>query len=253
MKDIQPDSKPAGMAFLKFKPFFLLSCALLFAACFTKCFPTGEKTVIAKIIQAYGGKDALARVSSLTAEGKITTFMPKDEGTYFLTMKRNRKLLVNIKYTKRTEKRILNGSRGYSGTDKEVTEVTGSAYDAMVYQYNQMDLPYGLLDGTFRAKYLRKDNFHGRPADILKVTDRAGNEMEAVVDSENYHIVKTTGTFGTGQEKAGLSAEFEDFRKVDGILFPFIIVNYADGFKISVTRIIKYTINPDIGDLVFSP
>ncbi len=29
---------------------------------------------------------------------------------------------------------------------KGVAEVTGSLYDAMVYQYNQMDLPYGLTE-----------------------------------------------------------------------------------------------------------
>jgi len=88
---------------------------------------------------------------------------------------------------------------------------------------------------------------------VLKLTDKRGNEMETAVDSENYHIVKTTGFFGMGQKKAGLSAEFSDFRIVNGVLLPFVIVNYADSFMISETRLSKYTINPDIGDSVFSP
>jgi hypothetical protein len=253
MKDIQPDFKPACMVSSKFKPFFILSCLLLFAASFAYCSSISEKTIVAKIVQAYGGKDALARVSALTAEGKITTFMPKDEGTYFLTMKRNRKLLVDIKYTKRTEKRILNGNRGYSGSDKEVTEVTGSPYEAMVYQYNQLDLPSGLLDGTFRISYLRKDNFHGRSVYVMKLTDRSGNEVDITVDNATHYIVKTSGFFVMGGEKAVLSSELSDFRKAGGVVFPFTIVNYADGFKISETWITKYTVNPDIGDAAFSP
>jgi hypothetical protein len=192
-------------------------------------------------------------VPSLAAEGKITTFMPKDEGTYSYYLKRNRRLLVDIKYTKRTEKRILNGDRGYSGTNKEVSEATGLTYRAMVYQYNQLSLPYGLLDGALRVTYLHKDSLYGRPVAVLKLTDRAGNEMEAAVDSENYHIVQTTGFFEMGQEKTRLSAEFSDFRMVDGVLIPFTIVNYADGLKISETQFIKCTINPDIRDAVFSP
>ncbi len=252
MKNAQPASTPFGTTFSKIKPFLLF--LIVFASLsHAHCSSAEEKTVVEKIIQAYGGRDALSRVSALAAEGKITTFMPNDHGTYFLYLKRSGKLLVDIKYTKRMEKRILNRDKGYSGTDKEVSEVTGPAYNAMVYQYDQIDLPYGLTDGAFRVTYLRKDSFRGRPVDVLKLTDKAGNEMEAVVDSENYHIVKTDSLFSMGREKALLSAEFEDFRKVDGVLLPFAIINYADGFKISETRIIKYTINPDIRDTVFSP
>jgi len=253
MKNVQPYFKLVGTAFQKCKPFFLLLLLVSIMISFPHFSLAGENAEVAKIIQAYGGKDALERVSSLAAEGKIITFMPKDEGTYFYYLKRNRQLLVDIKYTKRTEKRILNGDRGYRGTDEGTAEVTGSAYDAMAYQYNQLDLPYGLLDGAFKVTYLRKDSFHARPVAVLKFTDRAGNEMEAAVDSENYRIVKTTGFFGMGREKAGLSAEFSDFRMVVGVMLPFTIVNYADGFMISETRISKYTINPNISDSVFSP
>ncbi len=252
MKRSQPCSSPARVIGPTGKRLLLL---LLAAAALSsaQCFPAREKTVVARVIHAYGGRGALSRISSLAAEGNIMTYMPKDGGTYFFYLKRSGKLLVDIKYAKRTEKRILNGDRGYSGTDEAVAAATGPAYDAMVYQYNQLDLPYGLLDDAFRVAYLRGDRLGGRPVTVLKFTDRAGNEMEAAVDSENYHIVKTTALFRVGQDKARLSAAFSDFRVVDGVVLPFTIVNYADGFKISETKFANYTINPDIGDSVFSP
>ena len=167
MKNVQPEFKLIGTAFQKCKLFSLLLLLVSVPLYLPHCSPAREKAEVTKIIQAYGGKDALERVSSLAAEGKIQTFMPKDGGTYFYYLKRKRQLLVDIKYTKRTEKRILNGDQGYRGTDEETAEVTGSAYDAMVYQFNQLDLPYGLLDNSFRVAHLRKDSFQGRPVVVL--------------------------------------------------------------------------------------
>ncbi len=253
MKNVQTEPEPFGVSFSKYKSFFLLLLLVYAALSFAHRSTAEEKNEVAEIIRAYGGKDALSRVSALTAEGKITTFMPEDKGTYFLYLKRSGKLLVDIKYTKRTEKRILNGDKGYSGTDEKVAEVTGPSYNAMVYQYDQLDLPYGLLDSAFGVRYVKKDRLRERTVDVLGLIDRSGNEMDIAVDSETHFIVKTSGSFMMGGEKAVLSSEFRDFRKVGGIELPFTLVNYADGFKISETRITKYTVNPDIGDSVFSP
>jgi hypothetical protein len=110
------------------------------------------------------------------------------------------------------------------------------------------NLLYGLLEGFFKVTHIRKDSFHERPVVILKFTDRAGKEMEVTVDRYNYHIVKTNGVIGTGREKAGLSDDSSDFRMVEAISLPFMIVNHASGFMISETSIGKYTINQDISD-----
>jgi hypothetical protein len=48
-----------------------------------------------------------------------------------------------------------------------------------------------------------------------------------------------------------LGAEFSDYRKVDGILLPFKITNYADSTKISETEIIKYSINPAVDEATY--
>jgi hypothetical protein len=77
--------------------------------------------------------------------------------------------------------------------------------------------------------------------------------MEVFVNAENYRIVKCEGTFAVGTETTSLSAEFGDFRTVDGVILPFRIVNYAGGRKISVTTIDRYFINPAVDDALFRP
>jgi hypothetical protein len=123
----------------------------------------------------------------------------------------------------------------------------------MVYQYNELNLPYGLLDDMFMVRSLRKDTVNADAVNVLRLADRSGNQMDVFVHEENYRIVKCEGRFVVGAESTSLSAEFGDFRAVDGVLLPFMIVNYAGGRKISITTIDRYQINPTIDDSLFLP
>jgi len=211
-----------------------------------------ENDIVSKIIDAYGGKDNLAKVISIAAEGHINNFFSNDEGTYFRYIKRDRKLYVNIKYSRTEEKRILNGDKGYRGSDGKVSEVKGPPYDAMVYQYNQLDLPYGfIIDNTFKVTYLRKDALNGIDVKVLKVSDKYGHDIEVYVSARAFFILKVVGSFGKGDNAMSLGAEFSDFNKVNGVLLPFKITNYADSTKISETKITKYTINPSVDESAY--
>jgi hypothetical protein len=148
------------------------------------------KTIVSKIIDAYGGKEQLTKVTSISAEGRIKSFFSKDEGTYFRYMKRERKLFVDIKYSRTAEKRILNGEKGYRGTGGKVSETKGPSYDAMVYQYNQLDLPYGLIDNSFKVTYLRKDTPNGLDAEILKLEDKYGHNIEVYISLKDFLILR---------------------------------------------------------------
>jgi hypothetical protein len=206
-----------------------------------------------KIIEAYGGRERLTMVKSVAAEGQITALMRGDEGEYKRTFRRDGKLRVDINYTRSTERRILNGNKGFRGTGGQTEEVHGPRYLAMVYQYNELNLPFGLLDNSFTVKELPNDTLNSTDVRVLLCTDRTGNEMKVFVNAESYRIVKSLATFDMGGQTTSLGAELSDFRIVDGILFPFRIVNYAGGRKISETIIIRYAVNPPADDSLFAP
>jgi hypothetical protein len=123
----------------------------------------------------------------------------------------------------------------------------------MVYQYNELNMPFGLLDNSFTVTELRKDTLNNVDVHVLRCVDRAGNEMEVFVDGQKYRIVKSVGTFSMGTQSTSLSSEFSDFRIVDGVLFPFRIVNYAGGTRIAEIVITRYLVNPIVDDSLFTP
>jgi hypothetical protein len=216
--------------------------------------PTRDSgTVIDKVIEAYGGRERLAKVAAVAAEGRVTALVRNDEGSYRRTFRRDRKLVVDVALSRSTEKRILDGMRGFRGTGGQVEEVFGPRYLAMVYQYNELNLPFGLLDNSFTIVELRRDILHGADVRVLRCTDHEGNELDVFVSAENYRIVKCSGTFMMGTQSMSLGAEFSDFRSIGGVLFPFKIVNYAGGNKISETIMSGYVVNPLIDDELFKP
>lgn len=212
-----------------------------------------EKLFIAKIAGAYGGGRQLAKVRGISAEGRIKTFFPEDRGSYYRYMKLERKLYVDIRYSRSSEKRILNGMNGYRGTGGRMEKVLGLPYDGMVYQYNQLDLPFGLIDGSLKILEHRKGDFNGVSVEILDLADKYGYEIEVYVSTRNYHILKVIGYFTVGPNKTSLAVEFRDYKKVKGILLPFKIINYAMDSRISETDIAHYAINPKIDDSIFNP
>jgi hypothetical protein len=215
--------------------------------------PRSNGTVTERILEAYGSRERLERVVSVAAEGRITALVRGDEGTYKRTFRRDGKLFVDIHYHRSAERRILNGPKGFRGTGGEIEEVSGPRYLAMVYQYNELNMPFGLLDNSFTVTELRKDTLNNVAVHVLRCVDRAGNEMEVFVDGQKYRIVKSVGTFSMGTQSTSLSSEFSDFRIVDGVLFPFRIVNYAGGTRIAEIVITRYLVNPIVDDSLFTP
>jgi hypothetical protein len=53
--------------------------------------------------------------------------------------------------------------------------------------------------------------------------------------------------------RTSLSAEYSDFRKVGGAMFPFRVTNYAGDRRIAETVMNTYRINPPVPDSLFAP
>jgi hypothetical protein len=254
-------AKDGKMRLLTRRIFFCITLCLLFIAgpaglCADEVPDEAQRvaSVINKVIDVYGGKDAVGNIHSLHVKGNIKAFVLKDQGTYELYFKAGRKLRVETKYTRSAEFRILNGDRGYRGTDAlQVEEVHGTRYFAMVYHYKHLNILHDIVKGTYEISHAGRTALHDTPVEIFTFKDKEGAVMDVYIDARDFLILKVTGYFLEMKKKIGLSVEFSDFRKVDGVLLPFRVVNYAGGRKIAQTVIEKYFINQDIRDSLFEP
>jgi len=208
---------------------------------------------IARIIRAYGGPETIARVKTVYAKGNIRAQMLRDEGVYVRYFKRNRKLRVETSYNRSSERRILNDKKGWRSSGGIFEEVKEQRYLAMVYQYKQLDLPYGLLMNFYRIKDAGRGSLNGIPVRVLQLRDDEGPPMNIYVDLEKFYIVASLGYFTINNAETDLTAEFSDFRLVEGMPFPFRIINYGGGNKIGETSIQEYSINKDMDDSLFAP
>jgi len=210
-------------------------------------------SIIDKVIDAYGGKDVIGGIQSVSAKGKIEAFMLKDQGTYEYYFKRGRKLRVETKYGHSSEVRILNGDKGYRGTDTlPFKEVSGARYLSIVYQYKHLNILHDLITGAYQISSGGKAAVSDY-VEVFRLVDREGAVMDVFVDTRTAYIIKVTAYFAADNKQTELSAEFSDFKKVGNSVFPFRITNYAGGLKVAQTVIEKYSLNPDIADSMFAP
>lgn len=212
------------------------------------------KPFVSKIIEAYGGRKKIENIKTVYASGKINAFMRGDRGKYVLYFKRDRKLRLELSYSRSPEIRILNGGRGWRGAGREtLMEVSNNRYLAMVFQYKRLDLPHGLLTGSYTIEDAGSDVINDKKVRVFELGDSEGPRMKIYVDAERFYIVKVSGFFMMGQLTTELSAEYSDFRVIDGTPFPYRIINYAGGHKVGETIMEKYSVNSGMDDSIFSP
>jgi hypothetical protein len=210
--------------------------------------------LVQQIIDAYGGRALLENIHCLSAVGVLDSPMYPKPAKYLLDLKQDRKLRVEIRSGDSFELRILNGQRGYyQAADSPIVEVSGSRFLAMVYQFKELTMPRQLMTSSFTISDGGTSSANGIPVKLLLLRDSEGPPMKLYVDSVSGRILKDSGVFTINGAGTELSSEFHDFKKVDGRLLPFRIINYAGGQRIGELRIREYTINPLLSDALFAP
>ncbi len=236
--------------------FFILSLLIpssIFARTGSEITPASDD-LVSKVVKAYGGAEVVEMTRSVYAKGKIKATVRNDEGTYTRYLMRDRKLRVELEYSRSSETRILNGSRGWRGTDqKPLKEVTGHRLHAMVYHYKQLDIVYGLLKNKYTIKYTGERTLGNKKFAVMELTDKEGPLIEVFVDLENYLIIYVAGHFKINNNVVALSVVLSDFRIVEGMPMPYKISNFSGEVRTGENLIEEYLINPEMGPDLFKP
>jgi len=210
--------------------------------------------LVDQVVQAYGGAAQIERVVAFNADGFINASVRQKGGTYKRWFKRPRMLRVETAYPGSTETRVLNGELAWRYSDSSpMTGVQGPSRLAMVYQYKQLDLPYGLLKGQYNLRHGGTELVGDLSTEVMDVWDDEGPRIRVNVDTQSHYIVKVAGHINFGPQTMVLAVEFSDFKRVDGTPMPFHIRNFAAGMPISESLISRYAINPALDSELFVP
>lgn len=187
--------------------------------------------VVSNVMKEYGGKAAWAKVTSLRETGTVVPLMRKGDGKLTRTWSGPGKLNVEIVYPTQTEVRIVERDHGtHNGK-----EVTGGSLDAMKLQAARLELP--MLLSTKRASLKDLGTKDGIRAIEIPLSETLA--LTVNIDAKTWRILRSTG------KASGLEfvVDYSDFRRVDGLLFPFAEAGMAQGMPTANTKFDTIAIN----------
>jgi len=207
--------------------------------------------IIAKNLEARGGKDKIKAVKTLRMSGKLG--LPQGmEAPFVLELARPNKMRNEFTFQGMTGVQAFDGKTGWTVMPfmgkKDPEVVSGEDVKSME---DQADFDGPLVDYKekgHQVELVGKETIEGTPAYKLKVTKKNGDVENHYLDAEQYLEVRVDGKRKVhGQEMEG-ETTLSDYKEVSGLLFPFSIqTKQKGGGPGGVTLTFdKIEVNPDV-------
>jgi hypothetical protein len=175
--------------------------------------------LVSKVVDAYGGGAAWAKVTRIEARGRVVPAMRNGPGTMTRVWHGTDNLRVEIAYPDKTEVRALEDGKGTNnGRASSAMEL-----DGMRLQAARLALPLLLVQ---HKGSLRDLGTHDNVRSIEIALD-APLTMTVDIDPATSRIVRSVGK----SKDVAFGTAYSDFRTVNGLLIPFHEENSAMGMK----------------------
>lgn len=208
----------------------------------------GANELVARVLIAYGGRDRLAAVQRLHAVGTTSSVRTGTRGPserWFATPER---LRIDIAYAPDyRESRILDGPQAW----KDGAPANEPFRRALVLQAARLRLPLILAERPVRDVGETLDG--GRALRLLSVDLGDGMHLDVVVDAATARIEQSRGVVVFGNQSMEFATRYDDFRKVDGLLFAHREQHFAMGMNTGQTVLSRIDINPALPESLFRP
>lgn len=199
--------------------------------------------IVERVLEAYGGEDAVRSVRSYRQEGMLVTAVGGAHGQVYRISEGPGKLSVLVDYPGRSEVRLLEDGAAWRGTSPaSLAPVEGPLEGAMVLQAARIALPR-LLDDLRAETSLEGPSEEGRT--VLAVRLSPDLALRVFVDDETSLIVRTESVLESGPAMVGFATDYSDHQMVDGVVFALREVTYASGRHTATTMINSVELNPE--------
>jgi len=204
--------------------------------------------IIAKHIDAMGGKAKLQSINTVYWEGTAVTGNGME--LEFKNWRAKDKLFrQEISFGMGNIVMIVTPTNGWASNPRSGGEFKPLPDEVQKAMRLQLDVPSPLVDYAakgHKVELLGKDTVGGKTCYKIKLTPAAGNEVTYYFDTQSYYILregrKGGGLMGGGggrrDPNAELNLDFSDYQKTpDGYFFPFTINTGGVGAKTSITKV----------------
>jgi len=213
--------------------------------------PGDTAAILERVIAAYGGREALAAVAGFQAEGKVLSLSDGLTGRLQLELSLNGDLRSVIRYPHRTETRILAGTMAWSGGEHEQRPAERDMNISMRLQYHRLVAPFELAVAE-AGDLVRED---ASDEGYIRLRRDWGSASRTIyeIDPDSWYVMRTRGEIGEGEATLLFETESNDFREVDGVLFPFRMTTTVAGHTAAEVILDRVTTGGDYDPRRFLP
>lgn len=210
--------------------------------------------IIADYFKNAGGKQKWENLQTVTMHIKMTTNGMEMTGTIYSKRPDKHKSIVNV-----MNKSIVSA---YDGKDAWIKNpflpdsTAQPAPEQMARSMKQNSFEPEFLNYAekgYTVELTGSDTLNGKEVYEIKLTKKNGNIEYHYFDKESYLPVMMKAFVASGPQK-GTEAEvyFSDFRKVDGLTFPFFMESQSGGTTVQKIEVSKIELNKPMDDSMFS-
>ncbi len=200
--------------------------------------------VIAKYIQALGGKENLLKINSLTLEGNSEGGDFGIEMPLRMHIKNPGKNKMEIAIMNQKMVRATDGEISWAvnpfvgkGEARQIPQFESDKRNNVLYTLGKNLIDY--KERGYKAEYMGKISYKGKKVHHLRLSAEL-SEDEYYIDARTYYLLMAKVDFGKNF--------YDNYKKVGDILFPHSIETEKDNFHIKVEKVI---INDSIDDAEF--
>ena len=177
---------------------------------------------------------------------------------FVLEMKRPGKSRVEIQFAGKTALQVYDGANGWKVRPflnrNDVQPFTAEEAKA---ESEKAELDGPLVDYAAKGTKVELEGVEaveGRDAYKLKLTTKTGDVQHIWIDTQNFLDVKVEGAPRRMDGRMRTVWIYQrDFRPVQGLMIPFVLVTAVDGYRETHSVVIeKVTVNPKLEDALFT-
>lgn len=190
------------------------------------------------VVETYGGPRAVARMQAYRVRAEVDARRQGGAaGRVTRDFQAPDRLRVEIAYPRAAEVRILDGDRGWRGDDGRLQRVDGPPRTAMEYQLLRSEIPWVFVHHRSRMEDRGEAFRQGAACRRVGLPWSQDLDLTYWVDAASRRVVWVEGTVRFPGGQTGFATDYGDFRRVEGLLVPFLEENYAGGAHTGTTRI----------------